>query len=116
MKTARNVAIILVIAIPVAFVPAGTVTAAVIRAVLYIVISVLFVAFAARFYIEHRVEIFSLGDRNRLLLYSALAAIVLAFAGLSQWRSMTGGTVAFVARLTYAMFALYRVFLRWRSY
>ena len=115
MKTARNVAIILVIAVPVAFVPAGTVTAAVIRAVLYIVISVLFVAFAARFYVERRVEIFGLGDRDRLLLYSALAAIVLALAGLSQWKT-TGGTVAFVALLTYAMFALYGVFVRWRSY
>ena len=29
---------------------------------------------------------------------------------------MTGGTAAFVALLTFAMFALYRVYLRWRSY
>jgi hypothetical protein len=116
MKTARNIAIIAVIAAGVAFVPGGGVTAAVINGVLYEIFAIIVVVFAVRFYVEHRVEIFSLGDRDRLLVYSALGAVVLAFAGRPEWVATGAGTVAFVALLGFAVFAAITVFQRWRAY
>jgi hypothetical protein len=116
MKAARNVAIILLIAAPVAFIPAGSVAAAVTQRVLFILFAVVMVLFAGRFYLEHRTDIFGLGDRDRLLAYSALGAIVLALAGRPMWIRSGAGTVAFVALLTFAVLALIGVFQRWRAY
>jgi hypothetical protein len=116
MKAARNVAIIMIIAAPVAFIPAGSTAATVAADVLFILFGVVMVLFAGRFYLEHRTEIFGLGDRDRLLVYSAIGAIVLALAGRPRWIGTGAGTVAFVALLTFAVLALIGVVQRWRSY
>jgi hypothetical protein len=116
MATARNVAIILILAAGVAFVPGGSTTASVISRVLYELITVIFVAFAVRFYVERRIEIFSLGDRDRGLVYAALGAIVVALAGRLEWVGTGAGTLVFVALLGFAAFALITVFQRWRAY
>jgi len=116
MRAVRNVAIIMLIAAPVAFIPAGTTAAAVAGRVLFILFGVVMVLFAGRFYLEHRTEIFSLGDRDRLLAYSAIGAIVVALAGRPTWIGSGAGTVAFVALLVFAVLALIGVFQRWRAY
>jgi hypothetical protein len=116
VKNARNVAIIVAIAAVVAFIPAGSTAASVLYYVIYELITVIFVVYAVRFYVEHRVEIFGLGDRDRLLVYAALGAIVVALAGRPQWVVTGAGTAAFVALLAFAAFALITVFQRWRAY
>ena len=78
MTIARNVAIVLVLAAAVAFIPGGGTTAGLIGAILSTLIIVSLVFFAYRFYREHRVELDGLGDRWRGLLYGAIAAVVLA--------------------------------------
>ena len=82
--TVRNVAIILVLAAAIAFLPGGGTTAALVGAILSTLILVSLVFFAYRFYREHRVEFDGLGDRWRGLLYGAIGVVVLALAALPR--------------------------------
>jgi hypothetical protein len=116
MAHARNVAIILLLAAAVAFVPGGGTTSNVIALILSELIMVILVVFAARFYVERRIEIFSLGDRDRLLVYGSIGAVIVALAGRVQWVATGAGTVVFIALLGGAAMALFSVFQRWREY
>lgn len=109
--TARNVAIVLLIAAVVEFVPGGGRAANTFSAVL----SVLFLAgltyMGVRLYRERRVDVYGLGDRHRALLYGVLAIGVLtAGAKERMWQSGFGEFVWFVlvGLVAYALFAIYR--------
>ena len=115
-KTLRNVLIIVAIAAAVAFLPGGGDTAGLVRALLSIALSVIFVLLGIRFYRENRVAIFSLGDKHRALLYGALGALVLALAG-RLWLIESGiGTLVFIVLLVGAAGALYAVWQHHRAY
>jgi multisubunit Na+/H+ antiporter MnhB subunit len=116
MSTARNVAIILVIAAAVAFIPGGGTTAGLVGAVLSTLIMVSLVFFAYRFYREHRLELDGLGDRWRGLLYGAIGAVVLALAALPRLKDSSGGTLVVVAVLGGAAYAFYAVWRHYREY
>jgi hypothetical protein len=116
VSTARNVAIILVIAAAVAFIPGGGTTAGLVGAVLSTLIMVSLVFFAYRFYREHRLELDGLGDRWRGLLYGAIGAVVLALAALPRLKGSSGGTLVVVAVLGGAAYAFYAVWRHYREY
>ena len=84
MSTARNVAIVLLLAAAVAFLPGGGTTAGLIAGILSTLIMVSLVFFVYRFYREHRLELDGLGDRWRGLLYGAIGVVVLALAALPR--------------------------------
>jgi hypothetical protein len=113
---ARNVLIIVALAAAVAFVPGGGDTAAFVGAFLSIAILTAFVLIAARFYREHRVTIFGLGDRDRALLYGALGVIVLAMAGTNRLFDTGLGSLAWFAMMAAAVFAVYTVWRHHREY
>ena len=114
--TVRNVAIILVLAAAVAFIPGGGTTAGLIGAILSTLILVSLVFFAYRFYREHRVELDGLGDRWRGLLYSAIGVVVLALAALPRLSNDSGGTIIVVVLLGVAAYAFYAVWRHYREY
>src|SRR3954454_5077427 len=87
----RNVAIIMVLAAGVYFVPGGGDAAALIGGILSTAILASFVMLAVRFYRERRMEIIGLGDRWRGILYGALAVIVLAMAARPRLIETGGG-------------------------
>jgi hypothetical protein len=116
LSTARNVGIILVLAAAVAFIPGGGTTAGLVGAILSTLIMVSLVFFAYRFYREHRVELDGLGDRWRGLLYGAIAAVVLALAGLPRLQDSSGGTLLVVVLLAGAAYAFYAVWRHYREY
>jgi uncharacterized protein involved in cysteine biosynthesis len=116
MSTARNVAIVLVLAAAVAFIPGGGTTAGLIGGILSTLIMVSLVFFAYRFYREHRVELDALGDRWRGLLYGAIGAVVLALAAVPRLQSSSGGTLIVVVLLGGAAYAFYAVWRRYREY
>ena len=116
MSTARNVAIVLVLAAAVAFLPAGGTTAALVAGILSTLIMVSLVFFAYRFYREHRMELDGLGDRWRGLLYSAIGAVVLALAALPRLSGSSGGTLVVIALLGAAAYAFYAVWRHYREY
>jgi multisubunit Na+/H+ antiporter MnhB subunit len=116
VSTVRNVAIVLVIAAAVAFIPGGGTTAGLVGAILSTLIMVSLVFFAYRFYREHRLELDGLGDRWRGLLYGAIGAVVLALAALPRLKDSSGGTLVVVAVVGGAAYAFYAVWRHYREY
>jgi hypothetical protein len=119
MRTAalRNIAVILVLAALVAFLPGGGSAAGVIGAVLGTLILASFVFLAVRWYREHRMDLDMLGERHRAMLYAAVALVIFAMAGRGRLLDSGGaGPVVWVACLVAAAYAGYRVFRRWREY
>jgi hypothetical protein len=114
--TARNVAILLAIAAAVFILPGGGDAASFVYAVLSIAILAAFVMFGVRFYREHRIDLATLGDQWRALLYGALAAALLDLAAYARLSSTPGGSALFVVVLIGCAFALVAVFRHWRSY
>jgi multisubunit Na+/H+ antiporter MnhB subunit len=109
--TVRNVVIVLALAAAVAFVPGGGTTGAVVGQILSILFLVAIGFAAYKVYREQRVAIYSLGDRNRALLYGAIGLAVLAIAGTNKlWRTGPGTAVwfAMVAAASFAVFTVYR--------
>ena len=116
MSTARNVAVILVLAAAVAVIPGGGKTAGLVGAILSTLIMVSLVFFVYRFYREHRVELDGLGDRYRGLLYGAIGAVVLSLAALPRLSGSSGGTLVVIVVLGAAAYAFYAVWRHYREY
>lgn len=115
-STVRNVLIVVAIAAAVAFLPSGGETASTAGALLSTGIAVIFALLGVRFYREHRVAIFSLGDTHRALAYGALAAVVVALAGREKLTQTGVGSAVLVALLLGAIGAAYAVWQHHRAY
>jgi hypothetical protein len=113
VKTARNILIIVALAAAVAFLPGGTATVATIATFFTIVMFGGLAWWGGRLYMEHRYEIFGLGDRNRAMLYGAFAVIVLTLAASSRLLGTGLGIIVWLALMSAAVFAIYSV---WRAY
>ncbi len=121
-ENARNVLIVLALAAVVYAVPGGGKGLGFVGSVLSILITASFAFLGYRLYRENRVDIFSLGDRYRGLLYGAIGAIVFLFAARQRlWEDGAGGGDAAGLLLWFALFgaAVYSIVLvyrRWRSF
>lgn len=95
-ETVRNIAIVLVIAALVAFVPAASNGAG----VLISAVSLAFLAaigwIASIMYREHRSELYSLGDGRRAALYAALGVLALTLTATPQLWATSAGSVAWL--------------------
>jgi hypothetical protein len=116
VSAARNVAIVLVLAGAVAFIPGGGTSAAVVGAVLSTLILVSLVFFVARLYREHRFDLDTLGDRWRGLLYAAVGVAIVAMAARPRLRDTSSGTLVWIALLAAAAYSVYLVWRHHRSY
>lgn len=111
----RNFAIVLVLAVVVWRLPGGGAGAATIQNIF----SVLFLGgmffFGYRLYMEHRDTILGLEERQRALLYGALALAVFALIATTRlWRDLALlGGMLWMLMLGAAGWAIYSV---WRSY
>lgn len=114
-RAVRNGLIVVAIAAAVFALPGGGDAADFVLALLSTLIMVSFVVFGWRFYREHRVDIYSLGDQHRGALYGAIAAIVFALAGRAELLDTGAGTLAWFVLMGLAAYALYRVFVQWRD-
>ena len=85
MRTARNVAIIVVLAALVSFAPGGLTA----QGTVSNIISVLFLAglgfFAYRMYMENRMTLFDLPERNRVILYASATALAFALIATREF-------------------------------
>jgi hypothetical protein len=116
MKPARNVAIILVIALAVVALPGGSDTAGLAGAVVSLLIAALLALFAGRFYRDHQIDVYGLGDRDRAILYVALGAIVVILAASGRLLGSAVGTLVEIAALTICAGGLFTVYRNWQRY
>lgn len=111
LKTARNVAIIVLVAAAVDFLPGGGSAANGFSAALGEAFLVGFALAGGWLYRQHRVSIYSLGDQRRGLLYAALAVGVVTVAARERmWETGFGEFVWFVllGLVAYTLVALLR--------
>lgn len=116
-KHLRNIAIILVLAVGVWKLPGGGTAAVTISNVF----TVLFVGglgwFLYRMYMEHRETIFGLEERQRGLLYGALALAAFALVATSRmWDAGGLGAMLWLAMLAAAAWAIFSVWRAYRTY
>jgi hypothetical protein len=117
VRNARNIAIIVLIAIPVAFLPGGGQAATAVVTVL-VMAFLATIGFAARqIYRENRLTFDTLPDDQRAILLGSLGVIVLMIAGADEMLGGGGfGAVLWVTLMACAVLAIVGVWTRSRSY
>lgn len=116
LEVARNVAIVIAIALVVWLAPGGGEGAALVQQILSAVFIVMIVLIASRVYRQFRGEIFGLGDQWRFALYAAAGVAVVTVAGTKRLLATGAGTLLWFALLASASYTLYLVWQRYRSY
>ena len=116
LATARNIIIILVIAALVALIPGGGTGASVALQALYLLFLASLGWFASVMYRQHRTTLYSLGDRRRAILYTAVAVGVVVLTGTSKLWQSSGGSVAWLVLLGAAIYAVIAVVWTARRY
>ena len=113
----RNVLIIAILAVAVAFVPGGGKTSSVIVQILSFGFLAAISVWGFRLYREHRVDLYGLGDRNRAILYGSLGLAVLAVAATTRlWDSGGGGILLWFAMIGAAAYGVLGVYRSSRMY
>ena len=116
LKTARSIAIVVLIAAAVYFLPGGGRAANTFESVLWVAFGVGIGYLGLRGYREHRVALHSLGDRHRGLLYSGVAGAVFVYmARARMWETGIGELVWF-ALVGFIVYTLLEVYRHWRAY
>jgi hypothetical protein len=117
VRTARNIAILALIAAGVAFLPGGGNAAqAVIAAVMMAFLATLAVA-ARQVYRENRLTFDTLPDDQRAVLLGSLGVIVLMVAGADEMLGGGGlGAILWVTLMACAVLAIVGVWMRSHSY
>lgn len=115
-RTARNVAIIVLIAAAIYFIPGGGRAASTFETILWAVFAFGFAYFALRLYREHRVALHSLGDRHRALAYAGVAVALFAWIAHRRMWDTGLGTLVWVALVAFVLYSALEVFRHSRSY
>ena len=115
MRAARNLAIIMLLALVVAFLPGGGNAA---EAVLTALTMGLLAGIAWMVFTvsrENQLTLATLGDGRRAVLYAAVGLIVLLIAGSDKLFSTGGGTLLWIVLLAISVAAIWRVWMEANS-
>jgi hypothetical protein len=115
VRALRNIAIIMLLAGVVAFVPGGGNAAAAILACAGIIFLVLIAFSGWQLYRQYRFNYMSLDDRRRGLFVGAIGAIVLMIAGADEMTRTGGGLIAWLAILAAAIYVVVTTFIETQS-
>lgn len=116
VRTLRDVAIIMVLALFVAFAPSGGNVA---EAILTAITMAFLAAIAWSVFVlsrQNQLTLATLTDARRALLYVALGMIALLIAGSDELLSSGGGTVAWIILLAASVAAIWRVWVDANTY
>jgi hypothetical protein len=117
LRTLRNVAIIAILAVPLAFVPGGGGAADAVLATLGMAFLASLAAAARQVHRENRLTFDSLPDDQRGVLFGALGVIVLMIVGADKLLGGGGlGAVIWVTLMACAVVAIVGVWMRARTY
>jgi len=116
VRTIRNIAIILVLALGVYAIPGGGTAAETALAALVMGFLAAIGFFVYRLYRENQLTLMTLTDGRRALLYGAFGVIALMVAGTDELLSSGPGTIAWIALIGLSAFAVFRVWTEANSY
>lgn len=116
MKTARNVAIIMLLALGVAFLPGGgnavaTVTTAIAMAFLAGITWMLYTLSR-----QNQLTLATLSDGRRAIFYGAFGMLALLIAGQDKLWASGGGTLIWILLLAASVVAIYRIWTEANTY
>ena len=106
LQTARNVAIILLLALAVVVLPGGGNAATAVVTALSLAFLAAIGFFAAGLYRRSQFTLSALPDSRRALLYSAVGAIALMIAGADELLETAAGTLAWIGILVLSVLAI----------
>jgi hypothetical protein len=116
MRAARNLAIVLLLAVVVAFAPAGGNAA---ETILTAITMAFLAAIAWTVYVlsrQRQLTLATLSDGRRAILYAALGMIALLIAGSDELFSSGGGTLAWILLLAASIAAIWRIWIEANTY
>src|SRR3954452_13406894 len=116
MRNLRNAAIVMLLALVVAFVPSGGNAA---EAVLTAITMGFLVAIVWTLYLlsrQNQLTLAALSDARRAILYGAFGMIALLIAGNDELFSTGGGTLAWILLLGASIAAIWRIWLEANTY
>ncbi len=116
MRIMRNVAIVMLLAVVVAFVPAGGNAA---DTILTAITMGFLAAIAWSLYVlsrQQQLTLATLSDGRRAILYAALGLIALLIAGSDEMFASGGGTLAWILLLGASVAAIWRVWVEANTY
>ena len=116
MRTLRNTAVVMLLALLVAFAPAGGNAA---DAVLTAITMGFLAAIAWTVFVlsrQNQLTLASLSDGRRAILYGAIGLIVLLIAGSGKLFSSGGGTLAWILLLGVSIAAIWRIWMEANTY
>lgn len=115
-QMARNIGIVVLLALVVAFAPAGGKGADLVGKTLNAIFIVVMALILGSLYRQYRGEIFGLGDQWRFALYAAvgIAIVTVSITG-RMWQTGAGAAI-WVAVIGTCSYTLYVIWQRYRSY
>lgn len=112
LQTARNVAIIALLALAVTVLPGGGAAAQTMLVALSMAFLVAIAFFCFRLYNEQQMTLALMPDSRRAILFGAIGAIALLIVGYEEFASWGGGVLVWIALMAGAIAA---IFLVWRD-
>jgi multisubunit Na+/H+ antiporter MnhB subunit len=116
MRTARNVAIIMFLAIPIAFTTAGGNFAAALVTALTMGLLAGIAWMVYTFSRENQLTLATLSEGRRALLYGALGLIALLIAGNDKMFATGGGTLLWILLFAASVAAIWKVWMDANTY
>jgi Sec-independent protein secretion pathway component TatC len=116
MRTLRDVAIIMLLAVAVAFTPSGGNVA---EAILTAITMGFLAALAWMLFVlsrQNQLTLATLSDSRRAILYAALGVIALLIAGSDELFSSGGGTLVWIILLGASVAAIWRIWIDANTY
>jgi peptidoglycan/LPS O-acetylase OafA/YrhL len=115
-QVARNIGILVLLAVVVAFAPAGGEGADLVRKILNAAFIVVMALIVGTLYRQHRGEIFGLGDQWRFALYAAVGLAIVTVSITGRMWDTGAGAAVWVAIIGTCSYVLYVIWQRYRSY
>jgi hypothetical protein len=112
MQTARNIAIIALLALAVAVVPGGGDAAETVLVAISMAFLAAIAFFAFNLYRSQQMTLMTIPDGRRALLFGSVGAIALLIVGFEEFDAFAGGILLWIALMAAAIAA---IFLIWRD-
>jgi hypothetical protein len=115
-QNVRNIAIIVVLAAAVDGIKQGQDAADTVKQAISLAFLAAFAWIASRLYREHRSTLYSLGTRNRTMLYVAAALATIDLSAYDRLTATGPGTLVWIVLLAVALYIAYGVYRAYKEY